>query len=297
MMLTNKMSFSVAWAAWPAGVALLILAIFPGWAGAFGVKASPGAFILHNVQPGRVYDVYQETGSRVTVYNDSPERRTYSLSVARPSGKVLTGYRAIPDPRWCRFDPGEVEVEGMSRGYGYLKIQIPDEEKYYNQSWVVPLTVQIGSGRGIAVAVQIRAQIETKSRDKLSENPDGVMAFSPSVLRFEDIALGSARKGSVTIYNNDAKTRKYKITSLFRRKGIKPRTYLTHSYEVIPDPKWVGPGRKRLKIKAGKTFDLSLQVKVPDRPEYRNRKWEELLLVEPDEGLPGFIRVQFSTEE
>ena len=34
-----------------------------------------------------------------------------------------------------------------------------------------------------------------------------------------------------------------------------------------------------------------------DEQKYYDKKWEEIFLVEPDEGLPGFIRVQIETKK
>jgi hypothetical protein len=273
---------------------MVFLAAFSGRLDAAGLKVGPAGFIIHNVCPGKTYDVYKETGLRLTIYNDDDTSHTYLLSAQRPAGKWEKGYLGIPDPEWCRFNKSEVTVDAHGKGYGNIEIKIPDEGKYYNQHWIVTFGVAGKPGPGgIALAVQIRAQIETKSRAEAGEEkPAGIIAFKPSILRFENTPAGSVQKGSVTIYNNDSKAHTYKITSLLHQEGIKPSAYLTHSYEAIPDPKWIVLEKDTLEIKARDSFILSVQLKVPDQPEYRNRKWEELLLVEPEEGLAGFIRVQ-----
>jgi hypothetical protein len=47
---------------------------------AAGLKVGPAGFIIHNVTPGRVYDVYKETGVRLTIYNDGDTTRSYVLA-------------------------------------------------------------------------------------------------------------------------------------------------------------------------------------------------------------------------
>jgi hypothetical protein len=277
---------------------LLFLLAFSSGLEAVGLKVGPGGFIIHNVTPGRIYDVYKETGLRLSIYNDDDASHTYLLSAQRPSGEWEKGYLGIPDARWCWFDKSKIVLGAKGEGYGNFYLKIPDEDAYCNQHWIVTLAVTSEPGPGgIALAVNIRAQIETQSRSDVRGTPDGIIAVKPSTLRFENVSVGGAQKGRVTIYNNDGKTHVYKVIPLLHKEGTKPSTYLSHSYQVIPDPGWIMLGNDSLKIKPRSNGALSLKLKIPDKPEYLDKKWEEILLIKPEEGLPGFIRVQICTKE
>ena len=83
-----------------------------GRVGAASLKVAPARFILHDVKPGKLYDIYAATGLRITIYNDDDTTRTWLLSTHRPSerGKWEKGYGEIPDPRWCWFEKNEITV-------------------------------------------------------------------------------------------------------------------------------------------------------------------------------------------
>lgn len=281
-------------------VRLTFLAIFllgmAGLAESASLKVSPARFIVHDVEPGRLYDIYKETGLSLTIYNDDDVSRTWVLSTHRPSerGHWEKGYAEIPDARWCWFDKDEIAVEPKSKANANLYLQIPEEEQYYNQHWVVTLNIGGKASGGISLAVDIRVQIETKSKVELKGRPHGVLGLGPSRIRFEDVRPGSRREGRVLLYNNDDKAHRYTIGSLFADSEIEQRTYLTHSYDVIPDSKWIGR-RKKIKIGAGGTAQVTLVVKIPDDAANFEKKWEDILLVQPDEGRAEFVRVQVET--
>jgi len=299
--------------------AMLALSLFflgwHGWGQAASLRVAPARFIVHNMEPGRLYDVYKETGLRLTIYNDDDTSRTWVLSTHRPSerGRWETGYAEIPDPGWCWFDKSEVTVAAKSAGHAHLYLKIPKEEKYFNQHWVVTLGVGGKPGRGgISLAVDVRVQIETKSKADTKAKPDGALGLKPSMVRFEDATPGENVEARVVLYNNDDTTHTYTTASLFENAEIERKAYLTHSYEAIPDPAWIGMtgsvGReKKVRIEPGGSAVLGLRLQVPGAgPDptgarsarvHFGKKWEDILLIQPDKGLPGFVRVQVQTRD
>jgi hypothetical protein len=280
----------------------LLFVLLLGLAGrleAASLKVSPARFIVHNVEPGKLYDLYKETRLRLTVYNDDTVSRTWVLSTHRPSerGRWEKGYAEIPDARWCWFDKDEITVEPNSKAYANLHLKIPDEERYYNQHWVVTLSIGSKPGRGgIGVAVDIRAQIETKSSADVKTRPYGLLGLKPSIVRFEDTKPGGRKKAQVEIFNNDVGAQSYTISSLLANAETDQKKYLTHSYKAIPDFKWVKHERI-VQIEPGKSATLSLDLEIPDDEANFDKKWEDILLVQPDDGRAGFVRVQVQTTE
>ena len=266
---------------------------------AASLKVSPARFIVHNVQPGRLYDIHKETGVRLTVYNESDVNRTWVLSTHRPSerGRWEKGYGEIPDAGWCWFDRDEITAEPHSKAYAKLHLQIPDEEKYYNQHWVVTLSVGGKPGRGLALAVDVRVQIETKSKVGLKTKPYGLLGLEPSMVRFEHVVPGTSRKSQVVLYNNDDKDHRYTIASLFQEGDTKWKPYLTQLYTVIPDTTWIRRPQEAIEIKAGERAILNLELRVPDDEDNFDKKWEDMLLIQPEKGRAGFVRVQVETKK
>jgi hypothetical protein len=279
-------------------VGLVFLGL-PGRPQAASLKVAPARFIVHNVQPGKTYDIYKETGLRLTIFNDDQTTRSYVVSTHRPSerGRWETGYTEIPDAAWCWFEESEIAVGPQSRAYANPFLKIPDEEKYFNQQWIVTLGISGKPGPGaIALAVDIRAQIETKSKADVKGRPAGLLGLKPSMVRFEDIELGGRRESKVVLYNNDDKAHRYAITSLLDNRKIEQRTYLTHSYSAIPDSKWI-ERPKEIRIAAGDSAVLDLAVDIPKDPSHLGKKWEDIVLIRTDEGLARFVRVQIDTRK
>ena len=266
---------------------------------AASLKVAPARFIVHNVEPGTLYDIYGETGLRLTVYNDDDVSRTWVLSTHRPSerGHWEKGYAEIPDARWCWFDHDEITVEPNGKVYAHLFLRVPGEEKYYNQHWVVTLGVDgKPGGGGIALAADVRAQIETKSKADGTVKPDGPLGLTPSIIRFEDVAPGSSMKGEVVLHNNTQRPHDYAISALLDMPNIERKTYLTHSYAALPETRWLAH-KAKLRIKPGASAVMGLTLKIPDEAAHFGKKWEALLLIRPDDGRAGFVRVQVETKE
>ena len=285
---------------WPYVLSAIgILACLAGFAEAASLKVSPGGFIVHDVEPGRLYDIYDETGLRLTIYNDDNVSRTWSLSIHRPSerGRWETGYGEIPDPKWCRFRENEVTVPAGSVGHAYLLLQVPAEEKYFNQRWIATSSVK-GKVEGgpVALAVDIRVLIETKSKKLPAVRPDGVLAFAPSVVEFEGVVPGEVRNAEVVLYNNDDRAHTYTVSSLFKDAKINQNTYLTGTYAVLPEPAWLRYD-PLVKIEAAGSAHLNLELTLPQNDDHLGQKWEDCLLIEPDQGLPQFVRVRVAVPE
>lgn len=261
---------------------------------AASLKVSPAQFIVHDVEPGKVYDLFAESGARLSVYNDDDVARTWMLTTDRPSdrGRWERGYGEIPDATWCWFDKPEVTVGPNSRGYGHLFLRIPDEEQYYNQHWVVTLGVRGKEGTSfIGLAIDVRMQIETKSATGATVRPYGNLGLEPSAVRFDPVIPGEAVEEQVLLYNNDAKPHSYEISALFDIDEVERKSYLSRNYSAIPDSNWLA-APEQIHIGAGGVASMNLRLTIPDDPAHFGKKWEHIVYIQPDEGRAEFVRVQ-----
>jgi hypothetical protein len=264
---------------------------------AASLKVGPARLMIHDVEPGRAYDVYKATGFRLSVFNDDDTTRTWCLSTHRPSarGKWEKGYGEIPDASWCWFEKSEITVGPRSAGYAYLRLRVPDREAYYNQHWVVTLAVGGKPGRGgISLAADVRVQIETAEKADVTEKPDGPLGIAPSLVRFDEIAPGEGAGASVRLYNNDDREHVYSVAPLFDDPAVLARVYLTQSYQPLPEAGWLEYASE-LRIGPGESAELTLNLNLPRAPAHGGRRWEHLLLIEADGRAAGFIRVRIDT--
>lgn len=272
---------------------LLLLSPCPGLLEAASLKVSPAGFIVHNIIPGRPYDIYKDAGLQLTIYNDSAETRTYALSTHRPSegGKWEKGYLEIPDPRWSRFEADEITINARSVGYARFHLRIPEDERYYNQHWVTTLRVAGKPGPGgIGVAIDVRAQIETQSRADITNNsPDCLIGAVPST-----ITLGAREDGKVVVFNNGAAGETYKLCLLADAGRFK--TYIADGFRPLPDPAWLTLDRESLTIPAGGSRTFSLTASLPEQEQRSDARYEAIVFIEGKEAT-GFVRVRFAVAD
>lgn len=283
---------------------LCALLLTTGVSYAASLKVAPAQFIVHDVAPGTVYDIYEETGLRLSVYNDDDVARTWVLSAHRPSerGRWERGYGEIPDAKWCWFDKSEITVGPNSRGYAQLFLRVPEEEQYYNQHWVVTLGVRAKSGTSfIGLGIDVRVQIETKSKEDAVDPPYGALGLVPSAVQMNRVRAGETVERNVVLYNNDSEVRVYTVGALFDMEDIDHKSYLSKGYLEIPDGAWLS-APKSISIGARGIGVMNLQVAVPEGAAHLGKKWEHIVYIEPDQGRAEFVRVQIdmveeSTEE
>lgn len=265
---------------------------------AASLKVGPARFIIHDVEPGRLYDVQAETGLALTVYNDGDSEQAWVLSVHQPSdrGDWEKGYGEIPDPSWCWFENTEITVAPKSKTEARFFLHIPEDPRHYNQHWVV--TFAIGGktgGAGLGLAANIRAQIETAVKTDPASPPAGNTGLAPARITFEDAAPGTVAEQRVRLHNGTDKAVKYTLAPLLDQ--VKdPSAYLTGGYRRLPERSWLKYPAS-LPVAAGETAVFPVTLDVPGAPENAGKQWEEMIMVQPAEGPPAFLRVRVTTKE
>ncbi len=132
---------------------------------AAGLRVGPSEVTLKNVPVGILYDFQKEHGIFLKIYNDFEESQIYTISSLKSSeiNNVPEDYDDIPDANWLYFETNEIEIEANGTGEVKMYLNIPDDEKYYGQFWVVSIRVKSipKMGQGISLACHPRIKIET----------------------------------------------------------------------------------------------------------------------------------------
>lgn len=262
------------------------------------LKVSPARILIQDVAPGRLYDVYRDTGVQLTLYNDDAVERTWNLSVHRPSerGPWEMGYAEIPDASWCRFDVSEIAVPPGGKAHAGFYVEIPDEECYYNQHWVVTLGIGGASGRrGISLAADIRVQIETKFCADTTVPPHGRLGLAPHKRVLEEVLPGMKVQSEMHIYNNTESAAAYTFHRLMDEVAVKD-AYVTSGYSRLPEASWL-THPEQIHIASGEFAVVPIEIHIPEDAAHFGKKWEELLLVQSDAGDENFLRLQVITKE
>ncbi len=278
------------------GLALLIMGIWPTWCSG-GIKVSPGAFCLQGIDAG----VDQDLGIDLTIYNISDEEQVFVVRSLKPSEateKWLRGYTEIPDANWFYFNENRITIGPNAQGKLRMHLKIPDEEKYLNQHWIVYVRVTTEETKMFKAALIPCYMIETEPERDIKEKPYGILSLVPSIVKIEEVIPGEKRTATFKIYNNDEVEHTYTLTPYIPLSKDKLDISLSPGYEWAKDKNWVKLaknwwelGEKQIKLKPGEVKDVTIEVSIPEGSQPRNNGWENIILVEPDEGLTGFVRV------
>ena len=246
-----------------------------------GLKASPAEFVLHDVVPGKFYNLYKEVNIRIKIYNEDDVSHKYFIRTYKPKkvAKLTKGYDEIPVEGWLKFDKYEIEIPPHRVGYVYPFLYIPEDEKYFNQHWCAMIGIIGQPSSGVSLGVYLRVRIETQSKKRVKEKPDGMLAVVPSVIKF----YGNGKK-DITIYNNSPEKEEVKIYLLKDKKQIK--RYLKHGFAPLDkNVKIKLPGKIIIEKNGREKFPVSVNLKEVKRNQ------EGIIFFEGKNSI-NFLRVE-----
>jgi hypothetical protein len=172
-----------------------------------------------------------------------------------------------------------------------MHLNIPQNEAYYNQHWIVYVKVSAvpDQAQMFNVALNANYMIETKPNLKTKCLPHGSMIIAPSVLSLKQ----KNKTIKFRLQNCDSKAQTYKIyTYIPQISQQKQDISATPGFAWISDEKWVQPKRKKIRLQSKNGQDIILQIRLPEDALVDGQGREAVIMVEPEKGLAGFIRVQ-----
>ncbi len=266
-----------------------------------GLTVEPGGFILENIKPGEKVDIFEKTKLSLVIYNRSDAYHTYKLRAGTPSEAGIQGwvkgYSPIPDGKWFELEKEIIRIPPHSKAYVKMFVNIPDEDKYYNQKWVVGVAVEgvPEPGEKLALAVHPSYYIETLAKEDVSEKPAGILGLVPGAKTLEGLSAGVHKQVvKLTVFNNDTRTHTYRVYSFLPEETSGDRITVSPGYEWIEKTSWLRPGRKKIVVNAGESSDVYVTIVIPKREKYKNKKLEGIIFVEDEEGGANFSRIKFT---
>lgn len=281
------------------GLGLWFIVCISSTSYARGIRVSPGAFCLQGIDVGTDTDL----GIDLVITNLGSDEEIFTVKPLRPSQakeRWLKGYSEIPDPTWLYFKEDKIVIGPNGEGRLRMHLKIPDEERYLNQHWMVYLevTTETRKGEMFRVGIKPNYMIETRSKENIKERPYGLLGLAPSTLRVTGVVPGKKRWAYFRIYNNDKFDHTYTLSSYIPKKSSEKQDIsISPGYEWVGDTDWIRPSRTRITLLAGEVKYVDLDVVVPEGAKYQDLGWEAIVLIEPDEGLSGFVRVLITGEE
>jgi len=260
---------------------------------AYALRVSPGAFCAQNVEVGQETD----TGVDLAIDNETDKEREFSIRVVparMPKTESLKGYSALPELSWLRLERTQLIVPAKGQAKARLYISIPNEEKYFNQQWVVSCLVEyVGQNGLFQEAILTRYMFETRPKSEITERPYGDLGVSPSVVRIMEDSMKAKQKFSFKLYNNTASAHTYIIKSFVPKAETgKLSINVTQGLTWVKKTSWISPETKRIKLAPGAVEEIKLSVRVPKSELEGDKGVEALIFVDSDTGERRFVRVQ-----
>ena len=248
-----------------------------------GIRISPGVFTARNVPVGEKTSF----GVNLLCYNDSDSEKRFVVEKSFPS-KVkknwLKGYSDIPDTSFFILDAPETLIAPPGEpARAAMYIDIPDDERFYNQHWAISLVVKEISEGMFQTAIATLYFIETESKGNISSVPFGELAVLPAVVAMEE------KKGEIVLFNNGTTRQKIALTlkeptletdgvHIEISDGFKPLP--VDCIKVSPKKLTLAPGKKR-------TIKLKLKEELPDTIS----SYECFLMIDGEDAR-NFVRVR-----
>jgi len=130
------------------------------------------------------------------------------------------------------------------------------------------------------------------------EEPSGGFGIGPGMVLVENLVPGGpeinvAERGiALEVFNGTEKQ------EFFTVKVVKPREAIGRwefGYEEIPDASWCRLDKEEVEVPAKSSKPISLFVKIPDKPEYFNRKWMVVVVCSPGKSKQGVVGLRVAS--
>ncbi len=265
----------------------LVLGLWaPGEARAkVGLAARFGDVILEGAKPGRTYNLREVARVPFGVENRGDAATDVVIQFVRPyAGTLVKDYEEIPDPSWFKALPDRLSLDAKGLGFCDILVTIPDDPALIGKNYQVLVVARSvstnGSMYGVAIQNRIRLSIGQSPESVKEEKQKNAMKqmdfdVKPKELYLLDVPLGKkwdARKEAkksirVANYAPD------RLDLLLSVEKWDRRAPLPTGYEELPDLSWLKVVKATVTVEPEEIGIGLLTVQVPDKPEYRGKRW------------------------
>jgi hypothetical protein len=267
--------------------------------GGFGM--GPGIVLLESIRPsnGEV-DVATATNFTFEVYNDTPEKHTFTITVRNARSTLSSwemGYENLPDTSWLRLDQPELEIEPGAKGKVKLFVKIPDKLENYNRKWMAVVACSPGKakagGSSVGLMVASRVQIETVQRDEGTGENAGRIGVTPCAWMMSDVRPGDSWRKTFKIANNTDAEHTYTVKRIgeLEKDETKHDRYFGQGFTKVAAESWAKPRETTFTLQPRKVYELTIGVQVPKNVTPA-KSYEELVFLQDETGHVDFLRLR-----
>jgi hypothetical protein len=250
---------------------------------------------VENVSPGASFNLRQIRNLPLIVTNQDDVNDTdVAVEVVSPNpNEMKEGYEPIPDPAWIKVLPDRYHLGPKASASSDILVQVPDDPKLIGHHYEAIIWVHTDPKKKIAQGVGMVIQTGLRSRFRMSIGTLGPaslqrekdlkklatintnFSISPDNLFVQGVPLGkpvdlkSLKKASLKVINEADDPIKLKLVSIAFDENLVPQA----GYVYAPDPTWLTVSPEIVETGGNTIKEMKLTVQIPDKPEYRNKKY------------------------
>ncbi len=306
-------------------VSLIIICIcfIAGTAVGKSIEVYPSLVNLQNVKPGEPFDLNRDAKISIHVPNQGRDMY-YAIMLAENENKNYKGFQPWPDISWFEFSEDTFFIKHGDTAKINAVISIPDEEKFYNQAYMLPIRIkevnkagQVSVRVGVQLSITVKYFIETQTNRSIDTPPAGDIGVMPSVLYAKN-SQGISAEEEIKIFNNDDVKHTYKLWTyapeMMDTINIALDIPVSAGGHWIKNESWTCPkmmksffffnkGRQiTIGPRESKCYPLVIdipasasfpeKVQMPGGRSYTPTFWEAIIMIESDTGEQRFCRVK-----
>jgi len=276
--------------------AFLILSLIVGPVWSMGIALRFTDITLEMVGPGASFNLRTLRNLPLVVINQDSERPiNVAVEVDLPNAQEMkNGYEPIPNPSWIQIVPNRFKLGPKASASSDVLITIPDDPKLIGHHYEAIIWAHTEGTRnradsgGIVFETGLRSRVrmsigtmgpaslqKEKALNKLSTintnfsiSPDNLYVAEPIALG-HPVDLKMERRASFKAINQSDDPVKLHFASVPPDPNVSPQA----GYVDAPDYKWFSVQPSTVPLNGNSIKELRLTINVPDKPEYRNKKY------------------------
>jgi len=288
------------------GVLLLILLLCSTPASAeLGLRTRFSDAILENLELGRSYNLRELRRLPYTIINCSTVGIDVLTEMEIPAKEAcIEGYEPIPDPNWVQIIPNRTKIGVNENVSSDIVVTVPNDTVYVGRHFQVAIwshTLRTGM-LGVGVRSRLRFSTgqgpETLKKEKqirglltldIDMTPSSVYVLN--VPAGKKVDLRKEKNVGLKLTNRtDAKVvvKVEPVPYNVQMGGLPP------GYEPAPDLAWLELKPQKVKVNSNQIVDIKIFINIPDRTEYKGKKF--VFLVKGEVSAKDVLPIELYTK-
>ena len=250
-----------------------------------GLSTNWGEVFLRNVSIGQTYSTRQLLNFPYKLTNTGGMELDIQVDIEQSiEGGLKDGYEVLPSTSWIHLAQDYFTIAPKEDALTDVVISVPDDPKYLGKKYQFEIYAHnatsiglVGLGLSSRILLEIAPVRQGVSLEEMSQIRANLnFSIIPAGIDASAIKLGQNYNlekltgKTFKIINPNDESYSYRITSISPKQlGTTP----PKDYEVCPDASFLRIDKPEMKIQGNGIEKIKIFLKIPDKEEYKNKKY------------------------